>query len=361
MQAIIYQILPFDATVGATIKFKWDGNQVFKNRCIIRNNDTNEVVYDNTVESFKLEHVIDLSLATLINGQSYVAYITVFDQSGAESDIQPMGSQFLCLTTPIFRFSNVTDGQTISASSYAFALEYAQVDGELLDSWSIKVYTKSGTELATSGLKYDTSALSYTISGFDNNAEYIVRGTGETVNGIIVDTGDINITVYFQQTGIFSTLEPINVRERGAIYLTSNVVSAEGSTTNEPVFIDNEYIDLTDDALVYDSGFEFDDDFSLVLKFYGMNPNDVVLRLYDADGTYQATVTYRITKVTENDVVVTKSYFELMITSGGLDSVYYSNKLDLIDSTDIIGVALLRQNGLYAIVIHNYTDEEVIA
>lgn len=59
MQAIIHTISPFDAAVGTTIKFSWDGNQAFKNRCVIKNNDTQEVVYDVTVDSFKLEHKID--------------------------------------------------------------------------------------------------------------------------------------------------------------------------------------------------------------------------------------------------------------------------------------------------------------
>jgi hypothetical protein len=91
LQAIIHTIAPFDASVGTTIKFSWSGNQAFKNRCIIKNNDTQEVVYDVTVDSFKLEHKIDLKQATLANGIKYVAYITVFDNENVESDIQSVG------------------------------------------------------------------------------------------------------------------------------------------------------------------------------------------------------------------------------------------------------------------------------
>lgn len=359
MQVTIYKISPFDAEIGTTINFSWRGNQVFKNRCIIKDNDTNETVYDNTITSFKLEHSIDLTLATLINGRSYNAYITVFDEAGMESDIQSLGSPFICLKTPVFQFSNISDGQIIASSSYSFNLTYSQENGELLDSWSITVYTNFGTQLATSGIKYDASDLSHTISGFNNNTEYLIRGTGKTVNGILVDTGDINITVRFKQTSIFSILEPINVKESGAIHLLSNIVSAEGTTTNTPVYINGEYLDLTNDTLTFNNGFSFDDDFSLVLVFYNMKPNDSVLKMYDATGTYEATVTYRITQVTENNAVVMKSYFELLITNGAAKCVYYSNQLNLITQTDMIGIKLVRQNGLHNISAYNYKNGEV--
>ena len=50
MQAIIYDISPFDASVGTIIKFSWNGNQFFKNRCVIRENESNTIVYDNTIK-----------------------------------------------------------------------------------------------------------------------------------------------------------------------------------------------------------------------------------------------------------------------------------------------------------------------
>ena len=80
IQATIYPIVPFDAVIGGTIKFNWSGNQAFKNRCIIKNNETAAVVYDKTINSFKYEHPLDLTVATLSNGNKYNAFITVFDK-----------------------------------------------------------------------------------------------------------------------------------------------------------------------------------------------------------------------------------------------------------------------------------------
>lgn len=113
MQAIIYDISPFDASIGTTIKFSWNGNQFFKNRCILRENESNTVVYDHTIETFKQEHNIDLAKATLQNGKKYNAYITVFDKENQESDLQSIGKSFLCLKTPVFTFSNIQHGGKI--------------------------------------------------------------------------------------------------------------------------------------------------------------------------------------------------------------------------------------------------------
>lgn len=357
MQAIIYNITPFDADIGTTIKFIWNGNQVFKNRCIIKKNDTNEIVYDNTVDSFKLEHEIDLSLANLINGQKYNVFITVFDKENNESDIQSLGMSCLCLKTPIFQFKDIADGQIIASSSYEFSLEYSQENGELLDSWSITIYNKSLTELAGSGVKYNTDEMSYTTSGFSNNTEYVIRGQGQTINGMPVDTGYIDIAVSYQASTIFSTLDPINVQDIGAIHIRSNIISLEGKLDKDGIYIDNEFIDLRDNVMTYDEGFAFSGDFSFVLLFYGMKPNDTILTMYDDTGTFQLDVTYRITKAMENRTVVTKSLFELMVTNNDVKYVLYSNKLPLLTATDMVGLKIARENCLYDIKICNYIAE----
>lgn len=398
MQASIYKILPFDATIGTTIKFSWNGNQVFKNRCIIKQNDTGEVIYDNTIDSFKLKHTLDLAKASLINGERYNAFLTVFDKDGNESDIQQLGAAFICLKTPVFKFVDLVDNQSISSSSYEFILEYAQENNELLDSWSISIYTKSHTLLSSSGIKYDTENLKYIISGFTNKNEYIVRAVGQTVNGFALDTGDINISISYSTNSIFSKLEPTNIREIGAIQVKANIISSEGHLKKEPaIYIDNEYLDLRDNTVTYSEGFLFDGDFSIAILCYGLEPNKELLRLYDETGRYEAIVTYRVIKAyptnnipddaieldggtalsanveynpedydggTAFTVVENYEYeadgdyasnmlavFELMVTSNGYRSVYYSNKIPFLSPADKAGFCVSRKNNLYEIEI----------
>ena len=90
MQATIYKITPFDADSGYSVKFAWNGNQVFKNRCIIRESESGKLIYDQTVSSFKLEHNIDLSKSQL-NTRPTSPYLT---KTAMSPRFSPLGLNF---------------------------------------------------------------------------------------------------------------------------------------------------------------------------------------------------------------------------------------------------------------------------
>lgn len=342
--ANIYPISPIDADIGGTIRFNWSGNQAFKNRCIIKDNDSSEIVYDYTIETFKFEHQIQLDQVNLVNGKKYNAFITVIDKAGMESDLQPLGTLFHCLSTPSFQFSNVTDGQIISSSSYEFFLDYNQAENELLDSWSIALYYYSQLQVATSGTKYDTEKLSYLFAGFDNKKEYYIRGTGKTVNGIPLDTGLIKISVTYEVRELFSLLEPTNLPDIGAVQIRSNIVSAEGHLEKQGTYINGEYIDLRDNTLTYSEGFVLNGDFSFVTFFYGMEPNQEIVR-YTGDNLILK-ITYRVSKFNTSEL---QGCFELRVESSGITYTLFSNPLELPLDNSLIGLCLVRQNGYYNI------------
>lgn len=352
IQATIYPITPIDAEVGGIIKFSWQGNQAFKNRCIIKESDTGTVVYDKTIETFKYEHSIDLTVATLVNGTRYDAYITVFDIDDVESDVQSLGEPFLCLKTPVFSFANITEGAVISSSSYTFALTYEQENGELLDSWAMTLYSTAHTSLSSSGTIYDTSDLSHTFSGFSNRNQYVLRAIGKTVNGIELDTGYVTITVTYSIKDVFSLLDPVNVDEQGAIHLLSNIVSAEGKTLKNPVFIDGEFVDLRDNELSYTEGFEFKGNFSFAMVFYGVQPNQEILTMTDTNNSILLSVKYRIGRFGSDEMM---AQYELTVSDGLGSYVLYTDPMELPADTDRIGLLIYRQNGLYAIEAINLT------
>lgn len=359
MQAVIYKILPFDALIGTTIRFSWSGNQVFKNRCIIKNNETDVTVYDNTVPSFRLEHTIDLTktILPLENGVKYKAFITVFDKNDRESDLQSLGTAFLCLKTPVLEFLDLTDGETIASSSYTFSLNYTQEDGELLDSWAIHVYSRDHTLLSSSGIQYETGQLSYPFSGFSNRSEYLIRGTGQTVNGLELDTGYQSISVLYDTYEIFSLLELTNLRKTGAIHMKSNIISANGTLDQEPgVYIDGTALDLTDNQVTYKEGFLLNGDYSFVILFRGMQPNQEILHLSAEDPeALSCTVTYRIGKLGSEEM---QGCFELKVVSHDITSVYYSNKINLPSETDRIGLNVYRSQSCYGIEAANLGGDD---
>lgn len=353
MQVSIYPITPIDAVIGGTIRFAWSGNQSFKNRCIIKNNETNQTVYDVTIETFKFEHAIDLSQAKLTNGQKYNAFITVFDKDNKESDLPALGEPFYCLATPSFHFTNISEGQLIKTSSYNFQLGYTQENGELLNSWAVTLYNQSFSEIATSGIRYDTEPLSYTFDGFSNRSEYFIRATGTTINGIIVDTGYLTLSVTFDIRDVFSLLELTNRPNIGAIQLRSNIVSSEGHLEQDAVYIDNECLDLTNNSVSYTEGFLLHEDFSLVFIGYAFQQNEKI-SLFKGE-RMKGNLYYRIGKINSDEM---KAYFELHINYNSVDYVIQSNFIPQPDASDKLGVVIVRQGNHYTINMKNITRED---
>ena len=55
---VINKIQPFDATKDYEIILSWMGNRAYANRIFIYDYETNNLVFDDTVSSFSLTHII---------------------------------------------------------------------------------------------------------------------------------------------------------------------------------------------------------------------------------------------------------------------------------------------------------------
>ena len=97
---ILNAMIAFDATNPATFTFySVGGNQVVKNQLTIRNNSTNQIIYQNSVETFKFEHTVPGG--TLTNGTYYNASIITYDATGeASTPSEPI--QFWCYSAPTY-------------------------------------------------------------------------------------------------------------------------------------------------------------------------------------------------------------------------------------------------------------------
>ena len=362
MQASIYPITPFDATKGGTITFKWTGNQATANRCLIKNNKTQDIIYNQTIDTFKLEHFVDPTKTEngqqFVNGEQYVAYIYVTYKESDENYVESEESnleRFYCFADPEFGFTNIENGQVLDTTTYEFLFEYNQADGELLNSWQMIVYDQNNSKLSDSKVQYNAKVLAYTFSGFSNANNYKIRLIGQTVNGIKLDTGYIDFSVSYDLTTLFSMIDCTNLPKQGAILIHSNIISADGIPEKEPVvYVGGDYVDLTDNSVTYNEGFLFDGDFSFVIYGYQISPNKTLVSFSSAENpNFSATLTYRVGYVNSDEY---KGYVEFRATSNG---VYYytvlSNYLTALGEEEILGVCLVRKDGLYDIQIANLT------
>lgn len=344
MYATIHPISPFSAIAGTNIQFTWNGNQIFKVRCLIKDNESGDTVYDNTVSMMKQYYPLP-SDSGLVNGRYYVAFITVFDIDGVESDVQSIGTPFYCLSTPTFSLS-ISDGDVIRSSTYSADLTYAQNENEELNSYTITLYTYQKTQLQSSGIVYSTTAPSYLLTDLENATQYYVRATGQTVNGIHLDTGYILFSVAYTQAQVWTPLELNNLPDIGAIEIRSNIVSALGvAPDTEVVYIDNKYVDLRNNSVTYDVGFEVAGNFSKAVVFYKPMLNKSILH-FTGEG-FEVDIYYRNGSYSDSDGV--KAYFELVASNGISEYVQMSNYVDIPSADQMFALAINRENAFYSL------------
>lgn len=355
MYAQIHTISPFDSKIGTTIKFTWKGNQIFKIRCIIKENESGDIVYDNIVDSTKPSYNLP-SDSGLVNGTYYLCYITVFDVDGVESELQNIGTPFYCFSTPTFKLS-VEDGDVVKSSVYEIILSFAQAESETLDNYTFFLYSYQKTLLQTSGIQYNTTPpLSYTVSNLANATQYYVRATGTTVHGFQVDTGYILIHVSYSEAQVWTSLYLNNREDLGAIEINANIIASEG-VPDDPEkiqYIQPHFIDLTETQVKFDEGFDVSGNFSIVANFYKPKINSCIL-LWDTDTASQIFIYYYEGIFSNSDGK--KAYFELRNTplfplEDTFNKICYticSNYVDLPADHQEYSILINRVDGLYDI------------
>jgi hypothetical protein len=278
IRPVLYLIPSFDKNVGTTIKFSWLGNVPSSNTLRIKNNDTNEIVYEQTQTTMKLEHVISNS-NNLVNGTLYNVSIKVTDSNNVSSEWSDV-LLFYCYTTPTFNI-NITEGQIIQAQTYGVEIIYDQLEGELLQSYRVQVFNSNNENVYDSNVRYILDTVK--ITNLQDNSLYTIVATGTTVSGIPVTTGAIHFTADFIKSEAYFICELQNMYDTGGVFIKTNIISVEGHSDSEVVYIDNEYADLTNNKVYFDEGFALNKDFSILTKGKSFDVNSTILEIKGND------------------------------------------------------------------------------
>ncbi len=270
---ILYTQVAFDASKDQVFKFNViGGDQVTGATITIKDNASLVTAYTGTSTSFA--YSITVPAGSLVNGHYYQASIVTHNAAGESS--QPSNTiQFYCYSTPTFTFSNLPSTHIINNASYVFDVTYNQTEGETLNAYRFDLYDNTGVLLSTSGSKYVSSGglpltVSYTFSGFEDKTVYGIQCTGTTVNGTLVDTGLITISVQYESVRSYSYLYLTNNCEDGNITIEANVVGINGSSyPDPPKYIGKNQVDLTDDDayVKWAEGYEIPNDYTI--KIWG--------------------------------------------------------------------------------------------
>lgn len=292
---ILLNSLPFDATEKYMLYFSYSGSQVFGHRIIVKTNDTLEQVYDSgIIESMALTATIPEN--TLENGITYrfqVSVICLNTEDGSRVESSPSNTVILkCVATPEFGFVDIEEGATIRNSYFDAQLFFSCEDPiEILNQYKVILYASdTTTSLYDSGTIYANSGLTVRISGLTDLETYYLRATGETLSGMELDTGLIQIRCNYIKPDLFLAFYADNVPEDGLVQLSSNFVMVEGATDAESlIYVDDEKVNLSNgDKVYFEDGFtatnftckiiaESINDFSTVITFDMVNAQAYVM------------------------------------------------------------------------------------
>lgn len=331
----------FDATQSHTFTFTvyGQGQQVVANRLVIRNQTTNETVYDEKQETFRYEHIV--SANKLTNNTYYNAVITTFDANDNEST-ESVPIQFWCYSSPVLTITNMPATNIVENASYTFQFTYTQAENEPLNSYVVNLYSAAQTLISTSNTVYVTDGTppysgSYLFTGLSNSTEYYIEIVGSTINNTTVTTGLQQFSVRYAHPDVFALVELVNNCKGGYISVTSNIVLIEGtSNPDPPTYIDNKEVDLREDGswVEWNSGYTISGDFLSRSWFRDPNVNTELIRFSNAQGQ-TISVIYR-EGYEDVDATDLQGYMEVYVNSMNEDFSYYifSNFVDIPDPED---------------------------
>lgn len=358
VRPVLIGVSAWDATQNFTFAFSVasGGNQVVANRLIIRDNVTNEIVYNQKQVTYRYEHIVPAN--TLTNGNYYNATVTTYDALD-EASAASLPIQFYCYSTPSISFTNIPAGGIVSGSSYEFTMVYNQEEDEPLNTYQFNLYNTSLVLVSTSGVLYTQDGTppfnaSYTFSGFEEGSIYYVVVNGSTINGTFVTTGLAQITVEYSVPSLHTLVELTNNCEEGFISVRSNITPLEGqSYPVVPTYIGGQELDLTTSGhhVWYDQGFSLSGNFASTAWLRNPNIDATLFDFTDNQGKHFSLV-YRNGYEDDDNTTTLKAYFELVGESvQGIKYYIYSNYVNILPSTDQYIVYLSRIGDIFNIYV----------
>lgn len=354
----LYDIPAFDATKQFEISFRWSGDQAMGSKLTVKDNDTNAVVYEGT--TITMRQVFVLPANSLTNGKTYNAVIEILDKDQAVISDKSESRIFKCLSTPVFTFSGLVDGQQVDSSTLVVTLSYSQAEQEIMSQYQLLLYDVNRTVIKTFETRYLTSYItevSQAIQALENDTNYYVRATGQTKNGISLDTGLYRINVRYTTPALFSKLDLFNDRKNGNISITSNLVQVEGVADPEAIYIHDKMVDVRNGTVTFSDGFRFGDSWAVGAILCGLKQNVPLITWKDGD--YNINLYYRECVFDINNGV-NKGYFELLIPGPLGNKIIGSNFLPPITGPESMRtIWIIKNEDYYELRAFEQSDAEL--
>ena len=180
--------------------------------------------------------------------------------------------------------------------------------------------------------------ISYFVSGLDNNTSYDIECIVTTVNMMQVSTGKIRFYIVYEGQISPYTISLKNNTDMGSITIISSLKLIDGNSTEQPTYIDDEYVELTNGNVVY---WMCDISGNFKANLVGKNfiTNKKVFWIENEAG--DSIELY--TRISPDN----KIYFELLYVNDIYTFTICTD--EILETSDDINVEIVRKNGLYQI------------
>ena len=256
----IASIDAFDPSSNQDIAFYYTGSQSVKNRAVITDNSTYEIVYDRTISTLKLSHTIPANVCK--PGKQYLIQIQVFDAAGNSSNLSDE-VLFYCFTTPTLTLNTIENPHR--AASITLTPTYYQTEGEGLKTYQYMLYDYAHNMISSSDVYYG-DVTSHTFYGLENNTQYYVRCIAVTNHGMSLDTEEQLVNVIYNTIPANILFQVENHPCSGYISLITNMIIIGYELENDNYrFNPDGSVTLWNNSLTYKGGYSVDGDFALYI------------------------------------------------------------------------------------------------
>lgn len=361
VQPIAQSVLAFDAKNDNTFMFVSNGgNQVVANRLIIRNNNTNEQIYNKKIESYKFEHVVPSN--TLENGVYYNFYFITYDIMDNESPISNI-IPFRCFDTPTITITNIPENGIVESSSFTLEINYNQEQGELIDFGKVILFDQLGNQIFESENIYNTFtpplSFQYNLTGLVDNTTYYVSVKINTINKIIVESEKYILTTRYFTPSLSTLLELENNCEEGYIQIKNNFYIIDSVSNPSNIGENSEYLKdgklyLNEEGtyITWNQGFNIENDFVARLFMESVKLNDICIL-----GNNNQNIT--ITFIEDYPYMSnSKQYCAVIKCCDGVNGCYYLYS-NFVNNLNKIFLWIKRINNIFEITIEDLNEKKI--
>lgn len=262
-KVILHQVKTFDAKNGYNFIFSYSGAENINGNILriykFSNPETPIIIQKQLNTKMNILSPSTAELYKLINGEKYIATVTVCDENNDEINLTVSDKViFYCFASPTLSIKPVPE--IINASSFIVELQYDYDKtgsyADKLNEYKVLVYSsqndKNQIELYETKRAYATdlnNLLAY-ITDLEGGKSYYLKAVGTTIHEVSVESKLIQINIADNTQYLRTAFNAKVDNDTASVYLTSNLINIDGESDGNVDFKNGKII-IEENSTVY--------------------------------------------------------------------------------------------------------------